>query len=153
LRANISNMLRRVILVVLGPLPATVLILPLLLAAGFGTVIAFVEELFDPARTAADRWASATTTGQLVGWILAAAVGVVALWVAVLDDWSTARRAAPGKYFLAAGLLIGLLAAGRWLWTMALHGRYDHATWILWLIALGGPLVLGTYYFVVIMRR
>jgi hypothetical protein len=47
-----------------------------------------------------------------------------------------------------------LLAAGRWLWTLVAGGhRYDAVTWVVWLVLLVGPLVLGSYYLVQLLRR
>src|SRR6185436_2578954 len=54
----------RWIRVLLGPLPATVLLLPLLFAGGAGAAIAFVAGLVEPGRSLAERWASASTAGM-----------------------------------------------------------------------------------------
>ena len=43
---------------------------------------------------------------------------------------------------------------GRWLWFMVSGGdSYDPLTWGVWLGILAGPLVLGTYDVVLLMRR
>jgi len=63
-------------------------------------------------------------------------------------------KQAPARRWLAAGLLLGLLAAGRWLWTMVAGGHsYDALTWAVWLALLLGPFVLGSYYFLLLLRR
>lgn len=140
--------------VVLGPLPATVLLLPLLFAGGLGAAIALLSVLFDPARSAAERWATVVSTGVVLVWVAAAGLGVLALWLVVSAETPTALREAPARWWLAAGLAIGLIAAGRWLWTMAAGGHsYGTQTWAIWLGLLLGPLVLGGYYLVLLVRR
>ena len=76
--------MRRWIRVLLGPLPATVLLLPLLFAGRLGAAIALAAGLVEPNRSLADRWATVTASGMVLGWVAAAGVGVLALWVAVL---------------------------------------------------------------------
>jgi hypothetical protein len=79
---------------------------------------------------------------------------VLALWLVTLAENSAALRQSPGRWFLAAGLLIGLVAAGRWLWIMAVGGHdYGAQTWALWLGLLIGPVVLGGYYFIQLLRE
>jgi len=144
----------RWIRVLLGPLPATVLLLPLLFAGGLGAVIALLAALVEPAQSAAARWASVTTPGAVLVWVAATGVGVLALWVAVLAEPPAALKRAPPRRWLAAGLLLGLLAAGRWFWTMAVSGSGDsRLTWVVWLALLAGPVVLAGYYFVLLVRR
>jgi hypothetical protein len=139
--------------VLLGPLPATVLVLPLLFAGGLGAAIGVLAVLLEPGRSAAERWASVTSTGVVVGWVAAAAVGVLALWVVVLAEPPSALKKAPARRWLTAGLLLGLLAGGRWLWAMAAGGHsYGPLTWAVWLTLLAGPLVLGSYYLVLLLR-
>jgi hypothetical protein len=71
----------------------------------------------------------------------------------VLAEPPEALREAPARWGLAAGLLLGLVAAGRWLWTMA-AGRHNYgtSTWAVWLMLLVGPVVLGSYYLVLLAR-
>lgn len=139
--------------VLLGPLPATVLLLPLLFAGGLGAAIALVTGLVEPGRSPAERWAAVTATGMVLGWLAAAGLGVVALWVVVLTEPHTVRNQARLRWWLVVGLFLGLLAAGRWLGTMAGGGHsYGPLTWAVWLGLLIGPLVLGTYYLVLLLR-
>jgi hypothetical protein len=139
--------------VLLGPLPATLLLVPVLLAGGLGTVMALVTGVAAPGQTPAERWVALTGTLPLLLWMAAAVVGVLALWVAVLAGSPAALRAGPARWWLAAGLLVGVMAAGRWLWLLAAgpHG-YGAGTWALWLLLLAGPLVLGIYYLGVLLR-
>jgi hypothetical protein len=140
--------------VLLGPLPATVLLLPLLFAGGLGTAIGLLAVLVEPGRSAAERWATVTSTGVVLAWVAAAGVGVLALWLVVLAEPPAALKQAPARWWLAAGLFLGLIAAGRWLWTMAAGGpSYGTQTWAVWLALLVGPLVLGSYYLVLLLRR
>ena len=132
--------------VLLGPLPATVLLLPLLFAGGLGAGIALVAALVEPGHSAAERWATVTSTGAILGWIAAAAAGVLALWAMALAEPPAALRQAPARWWLAAGLLLGLVAASRWLGTMTTAGHgYGTQTWMVWLVLLVGPLALGSY--------
>jgi len=71
----------------------------------------------------------------------------------VLADEPATLRQAPARWWLVGGLSIGLLAAGRWLWVMGVGGHsYDPLTWGVWLALLIGPLVLGVYYLVQLVR-
>jgi hypothetical protein len=140
--------------VLLGPLPATVLLVPLLFAGGLGTAIGLLAVLVEPGYSAAGRWSTVTSAGVVLAWVAAAGVGVLALWVVVLAEPPAALKQSPARRWLAVGLLVGLLAAGRWLWTMVAGGHsYDAVTWVVWLVLLVGPLVLGSYYLVQLLRR
>lgn len=144
----------RYVRLILGPLPATVVLLPLLLGGGFGALIALLVTLWGAPGSAGARWPAVLETAPLVGWIGAATVGVIVLWVVVLTDARAAPRTAAARGWLVAGLLLGLLAAGRWLWTMAARGeRVEPLTWMVWLALLAGPILLGGYYLVVLLRR
>jgi hypothetical protein len=123
---------RQVMEVAFG-VPATFL-LPFLLAGGLGTAIAAV------ARGEIDQ-----ATAGLIGWLLAGVLGNAALWVVVLSD--RAVRCGPaGRFVLVVGLLLGMGAAARWLWVMGSGGhRYEAVTWIVWLVLLGGPLVVASF--------
>jgi hypothetical protein len=139
--------------VLLGPFPATVLLLPLLFAGGLGAAIALVAALVEPDLPGAERWSTVTRTAVVLAWVTAAGVGVLALWVVTLVEPPAALKQAPARRWLAAGLLLGFLAAGRWLWTMTAGGHsYDPLTWAVWLTLLAGPLVLGSYYLVLLLR-
>jgi hypothetical protein len=139
--------------VLLGPLPATILLLPVLFAGGLGAAIGLLAVLIEPGRSAAERWSSVASAGVVLAWVAAAGVGVLALWLAALIESPAALKQAPARWWLAAGLLLGLLAAGRWLWTMVAGGHsYDALTWAVWLGLLVGPLVLGTRYLVLLLR-
>ena len=144
----------RLLRVLLGPLPATVLLLPLLFAGGLGAAIALMTGLLEPNRTPAERWGMVSTSGMILMWVAAAGVGVLALWLVTLAESLARLRQSPGRWFLAAGLLIGLVAAGRWLWIMAAGGHdYGAQTWAVWLGLLIGPVVLGGYYFINLLRE
>jgi hypothetical protein len=139
--------------VLLGPLPATILLLPLLFAGGLGAAAALITALVQPGRSVAQRWDTASGPMIVAGWIAAAAVGVLSLWLVVLADTPTTLRQSPLRWWLASGLTVGLLAAARWLWTMAMAGHsYDLLTWGVWLAMLTGPVVLGCYYVVRLVR-
>lgn len=140
--------------VLLGPLPATVLLLPLLFAGGLGSAIALVTGLLQPNRSLAERWAMVSTSAMILCWVAAAGIGVLALWLVTLAEESDELRKYPSRWFLAAGLLVGLVAAIRWLWIMWAGGHsYDPLTWAVWLGLLTGPVVLGAYYLLQLLRE
>jgi hypothetical protein len=49
--------------VLLGPLPATILLLPLLFAGGLGTAIGVLAVLLEPGHSAAERWSTVPARG------------------------------------------------------------------------------------------
>jgi hypothetical protein len=129
-------------------------VLPVLFAGGLGAGLAWFSAVFGSDRSLAERWANIASTGFMLGWMAAAGVGLLALWVAVLTDTTAAASQTPGRRWLAAGLAIGLLAAGRLLWTMAAGGHsYGLRTWLVWLGLLLGPIVLASYYLVLLLHR
>jgi hypothetical protein len=72
----------------------------------------------------------------------------------VLSEATASLRDAPARWWLATGLFVGLIAAGRRLWTMAAgEHSYGPLTWTVWLVLLLGPLVLGGYYLLVLLLR
>ena len=118
----------------LGLAPATLLLLPFLLAGALGTAMAAV------AGGAVD-WAIAV----LIGWVLAGVLGITALWVVVLRDGGAGLRLG-SRLVLAVGLLLGMAAAARWIWVMGANGhRYGAVTWAVWILLLGGPLVVASF--------
>jgi len=126
--------LRLVLEVVLGLAPATFLLVPFLLAGALGVAIA-------AGAGGTINWA----TAMLIGWTLGGALGIAALWVAVLSDGG-ASLGHPSRLVLAVGLLLGMAVATRWLWVMATSGhRYDATTWTVWLLLLGGPLAIACF--------
>jgi hypothetical protein len=144
---------RRWLRVLCGPLPATVVLLPVLIAGGVGAAFAAGAALLEPGRSAAERWAGIAAPGMFAGWVAAAGTGVAALWVIVLTDAPATLRQTRMRWWLVAGLCLGILAAGRWLWVMGAGGhRYDRLTWGLWLGLLLGPLVLAIYYLALLVR-
>ena len=145
---------RRWVQVLIGPLPATILLLPVLLAGGLGAAIALLATIFDPSRSLAEIWATVTTTGVILAWIVAGCLGVLALWVIVLEQNPAFLMQPTVRWPLAIALTLGLMAAARWIWTMAAsrHG-YGAMTWTVWLALLVGPIVLGAYHLAGLLRR
>jgi cellobiose-specific phosphotransferase system component IIC len=142
----------RWIRIIIGPLPATVLLLPLLFAGSLGVAFALVNSLFQPDHSAAERWANLRAATMLLAWVTAAGLGVRALWVAVLASPATLKRSR-NRWWLVAGLFVGLLAAVRWLWVMGSRNHnYDLLTWGVWFVVLGGLLILGSHYLVQLLR-
>ena len=95
------------------------------------------------------RWGRAleVIVGPLAGllfWAASAMVGVVALWAAVLDSDDLIDGEPGLRWLVVVGLVLGLVAASRWLYMMA-SGRetYDQRTWALWILMLAGPILVG----------
>jgi hypothetical protein len=119
--------------VALGLVPATFLLLPLLLAGGLGTAIAALASgAIEPAIVI------------LIGWVVIGVLAIAALWLVVLSDGAV-NRGRRVRFVLAAGLLLGIAAAARWFWTMGTSShRYGAATWLVWLLLLGGPVLVAS---------
>jgi len=139
--------------VLVGPLPATLLLLPMLFAGGLGAAIALGTAVVAPGHSAAERWSDVSSTGAILVWIAAAAVGVLALWIVVLAEPDVTSRQPGARWALTAGLLIGVIAAARWLGMMATsRHHYEVSTWAFWLAMLLGPIVVAFYYVVALVR-
>ena len=117
----------------LGVAPATCLLLPFLLAGALGLLMGSVAG-------AAFDW----STALLLGWVLASALGLAALWAVVLSDGGVGLIGGI-RLVLSAGLLLGIAAASRWIWIMGTSAHpYGAATWAVWLVCLGGPIVVAS---------
>lgn len=144
----------RWIRILLGPLPATLVLLPFLIVGGVGTVLATLVGLGARGRTLDESWRELAGTLPILLWVAAGVVGLLALWIAVLAESPATLRAAPFRWWLAAGLLVGVVAAGLWLWpVMTTAPGYGPATWAVWIALLAGPIVLGIYYLRALLRR
>jgi hypothetical protein len=124
---------RKVLEVAFGLIPAT-LLLPFLLAGVLGTALAVVASgVIDQSSVA------------LIGCVVAGVIGVGALWAVVLSDGAL-RYDRVNRFVIAGGLLLGIIAAARWLWVMGSSGhRYGSVTWIVWLLLLSGPLIVASF--------
>jgi len=116
--------------ILVGPLPASLLLLPFLLAGAAGTLMAMFGRLLDPAHGPGEPWRAIGPLASILIWVAGASAGVAALWSAVWADSPAVLRQSPRRWWLTAGLLIGLISAMRWLLVMAGHGGYDVATWL-----------------------
>ena len=72
----------------------------------------------------------------------AASAGVVALWAIVLNDG--VRLPWRSRIAITLGLLLGMVSAVRWLSSMMGRHSYGASTWAVWIVLLGGPLVVGS---------
>ena len=78
----------------IGPLPATALLLPFLLAGALGSIFALAANLADPAT---DRVVAVRMTAVILGWVAAATIGVTTLWAVTLADSPVALRATSAR--------------------------------------------------------
>lgn len=137
--------------VVLGPLLATLFLIPILLAGAIGVGLSTVATLADTSQSMSARLEALRPQLKLVLWVACAAVGVSALWVAILrrEEHVYDSRV---RFSLLAGILLGELAALRWLWVMMHQDPgYGIRTWAVWLALLIGPLIVGARYMITLV--
>jgi hypothetical protein len=128
--------------IVLGPLLATLVLIPLLLAAAMGVALSIAATLAESSGSLADRFAGVRSQLPLFLWVGSATLGILALWPAVLRRPEDAGLVA--RLSLIAGIVVGEMAATRWLWLMEHHRPdYDLQTWAAWLALLLGPMLVG----------
>ena len=129
--------------VALGLLPATVVLLPLLMAGAGGSAIAVLAILADGAKPLSMRLTMALPPVGIVLWVLSAALGILALWISMLGRETVAHQPRV-RVGLVACLLVGSVAAILWLYVMG-TGRESHdlLSWAIWIGLLGGPLIVS----------
>lgn len=127
--------------IVVGPLPASVILLPVLMAGGIGVLLAVLSHLL--------------ALGHMCGesWRAIAQLAVILVWIAVLASSPVALRHGPMRWWLVAGFVAGLISATRWLSVMVAQRVHDTATWSVWIAMLLGPMVQSLYYLTVLLRR
>jgi hypothetical protein len=132
-------------------LPASVVLLPLLVFGALGSAFALPVLLVQTNLTPVQRLGAALLPLTTLLWVLAASVGMAAAWLAALAPHIAATRG--WRVVLAAALMAGILAAVVWLYVMGTsRERYDAQTWALWIAMLGGPLVVAVRRLVVLTR-
>src|SRR5262245_6104431 len=148
---------RRIIVafeVVLGLLPATVVLLPLLMAGAGGFAIAILAILAGGAKPLSARLTMALPPVGIVLWVLSSGLGMLALWISVLGRETVAHQ--PGlRAGLIGCLLGGTVAAILWLFVMGMgRGSPGLLTWAIWIGLLGGPLIVSMrQLFLLVMNR
>jgi hypothetical protein len=139
--------------VVLGPLLATLFLIPLLLAAAIGIGLSVVATLADSSQSLSGRLEAVRPQLMLVLWAACAAVGVSALWAAILRREEHAYDSRL-RFILFAGILLGEIAALGWLWVMTRQEPgYGTYTWAVWLALLLGPMIVGARYMIALVRQ
>jgi hypothetical protein len=130
-------------------LPASLLLVPLLLAGALGAAFAILGNLVQGDLPLSARLVIALQSLKLIAWVAAAALGMASLWALVIEPEE--RPTAGLRVLLAAGLLVGIVAALTWLYVMG-SGRtaYDAQTWLVWIVALGGPLIVAVRHLILI---
>ena len=139
--------------VALGLLPATVVLLPLLMAGAGGSAIAVVAILADGAKPFSMRLTMALAPLGIVLWVLIAALGMLALWISVLGHESVAHQPRV-RIGLVACLLGGSVAALLWLYVMGTGpGSQGLLSWAIWVDLLGGPLIVSARHLVLLVMN
>ena len=138
--------------VALGLLPATVVLLPLLMAGAGGSAIAVVAILADVAKPFSTRLTMALAPVGIVLWVLTAALGMLALWISVLGRETVAHQPRV-RVGLVACLLGGSVAAILWLYVMGRGPGRDLLSWAIWIDLLGGPLIVSARHLVLLVMN
>jgi len=139
--------------VALGLLPATVVLLPLLMAGAGGSAIAVLAILADGAKPFSMRLTTALLPVGIVLWVLSAALGMLALWISVLGHETVAHQLRV-RVGLVACLLGGSVAAILWLYVMgAGRGSPGLLGWAIWIGLLGGPLIVSARHLVLLLMN
>jgi hypothetical protein len=136
--------------IALGLLPASVVLLPLLMAGATGTAVAVVVILADGSRPFSTRLTMALPSAGIILWVLCATVGMLALWVAVLSRQEVDHRPR-ARAVLITSLVCGSVAAILWLYDMG-RTTHDLKTWAVWIGFLGGPLIVSARHLFVLVR-
>jgi hypothetical protein len=139
--------------VALGLLPATVVLLPLLMAGAGGSAIAVLAILADGSKPFSMRLTMALPPVGIVLWVLSAALGMLALWVSVLGR-ETVTQQPRLRIGLVACLLGGSVAALLWLYVMGTgRGSQGLLSWAIWIGLLGGPLIVSTRHLILLVMN
>ena len=137
--------------IILG-LPATVLLIPFAMAGATGAAFAAMAILFDRSIPSSARLTMLRVPAEFILWTVGAMVGLSALWLAVLGELDVTHRPRL-RLVLILGLLVGIVAALRWLFVMGQSSEnYDRATWATWLGLLAGPIVVGTRHLLLLVK-
>jgi hypothetical protein len=133
--------------------PASVSLLPFLFAGGLGSLLAIGAILLDGSTPLRERLISAAPPALLVAWATASAVGLLALWTAVLDAVAREARSARDRRLQAVGLLVGFVAGAAWLRELARQsGTLDREGWLVWIVLLAGPFLAGFHHLIRLLR-
>jgi len=135
---------RIVLEVLVGLVPVTFLLLPLLAAGAVGSPFAIFATLVDPQWPAAVRLQMILPLVWVDVWVVAAVAGVFAAWVLVLGSGTKFLDRRPIRIGLAGFLLLGIIAELRWFHFLLTGEKpYDFATWAWWVGLLLPPSVVG----------
>jgi hypothetical protein len=139
--------------VALGLLPATVVLVPLLMAGAGGSAIAVLAILADGTKPFSMRLTMALPPVGIVLWVLSAALGMSVLWISVLGRETVAHQPRVRVGFVAC-LLGGSVAAILFLYVMGTgRGSPDLLSWAIWIGLLGGPLIVSTRHLVLLVMN
>ena len=126
--------------ITIGPLPATILVVPMVLGVTLGNLFALYAWLTGPDE--AGSTIAILGILELLAWSFASLLGVIALWVAVLLP--TPPVSTRARVLLLGGLMLGLYGAIRFISVILnreLEGMFDSI--LLWLLLLAGPVLIG----------
>jgi hypothetical protein len=89
---------------------------------------------------------------RIILWVFGAVCGVVALWTAILVPSIDTLRQSQLRWWTVSGLVVGFLSAATWLYSMAHMRELGIITWLVWILLLGGPIVMSVAYAVLLAR-
>lgn len=137
-----STIRSKLLQVLAGPLPPTLLLLPFVAASLVGLLIATVWKL----ATAGISDAFAGFPWSLVFWEIGAMLGIIGLWLAILVSPAYLAERPAQRRAIVAMLVVGLVMAVSWLLEMRSHSAaYGLSTWTTWIGLLGGPICVAGY--------
>ena len=124
-------------------LPATLILAPLAAFAGLGMAFAVVQQNF---------LIGVATLFALLLAFLAGLLGLGCVWASVVAPQKFAHRRR-FRIGLSGGILLGIADALYWLLSLRreLKGLGSYG-WAIWLLILGGPIIVGAHQFVRLMR-
>lgn len=146
-----ANATRKIVEIILGPLPPTVLILPFGVGGLIGNIIAFFAIAADPDFGGGHQTTALANVFWQIASGLCVVVGLFALWVAVLFDARSLRSRGALFLGLLVALFLGAIQAMRWL-LLILSSDYSLSTTLLWVFLTVAPLLVAGSRIVQMLR-
>ena len=117
-------------------LPATVYLAPLAAFSALGVMFAIVQDV-------GLGFTAEFMLIRVMASFLAAPVGMISLWIAMMMPYGPVRSQRNLRILLVIGIGVGIADVIYWLWFFS---RQPSTDWGIWLVMLGGPIIVGTRY-------
>ena len=124
------------------------MLLPLLVAGAFGSLLAIITIAGESSTPFRHRLFAMVLPATIIAWVVAAAIGMVAAWFLAFEQTlDPSRDSRLRRYLYLFCLLLGEIAGVAWLLVMSgQQGTSDAASWLVWLVLLAGPLIVGLHH-------